>query len=394
MNNAIPDSAVSDPTQIEPFDVICFSHLRWNFVYQRPQHLMSRFAKKGRVFFIEEPIFDSDEARLDVTEPSENVFVCVPHLSTMDGSVDDVITSLVDEFSGEQNLRRYINWFYTPMMLEWSRNLSPVATVYDCMDELSGFKNAPPALRQRERDLFARADLVFTGGRSLYEAKRHQHKSVHAFPSSIDVAHFARALYVDDEDPQQSEIPRPRVGFVGVIDERADLGLLEAVADLRGDLNFVMVGPVVKIDDASLPRRANIHYLGQRNYMELPVILAGWDVAILPFALNESTRYISPTKTPEYLAAGLPVVSTPIADVVDPYGKMGLVCIAATAEEFAKCLTSVMEEDANGRRAEAAEFLTDISWDKTFNSMYSLIAVTIEQKYSEKGSPASTAPHS
>ena len=182
--------------------------------------------------------------------------------------------------------------------------------------------------------MLARADLVFTGGQSLYEAKRGQHPRVFAFPSSVDAAHFARARRATDDPADQAAIPHPRLGFFGVIDERMDLDLLAAIADARPDWHLVIIGPVVKVDPASYRERANIHYLGKKDYQELPGYLAGWDVALLPFAINESTRFISPTKTPEYLAAGKPVVSTPIRDVVRPYGMRGLVHIAATADDF------------------------------------------------------------
>jgi UDP-galactopyranose mutase len=363
-------------------DIVCFSHLRWNFVFQRPQHLMSRFAKAGRVFVIEEPIYEAEQLSIQVDEASPNVFVCVPHLpkGAEQDTHSELVISLIDELIADHKIENYVTWFYTPMMLEWSRDLSPLAVVYDCMDQLSAFKNAPVELQERERELFDRADLVFTGGRSLYEAKREQHTAVYAFPSSIDKTHFGQARSITEDFDAQSAIKHPRVGFVGVIDERADLELLAAVADLRPDMNFLMVGPVVKIGEDSLPRRSNIHYLGQKSYDELPAILAGWDVAMMPFALNESTRYISPTKTPEYLAAGLPVVSTPIADVVDPYGKLGLVRIASTAEEFAKAIDAALNDDVDERIAKADLFLKNLSWDDTFRNMSDLIAGSIGRK--------------
>ncbi len=356
-------------------DVICFSHLRWDFVYQRPQHLMSRFAGQGRVFFIEEPVTSDGTTHFDISEREPNLFVCVPHLPETigQGQVPELMRHMIDLMMTEHKINNYISWFYTPMMLDWSRQLTPRVVVYDCMDELSGFKNAPTELVERERELFAKADLVFTGGHSLYEAKRSQHTDVYAFPSSIDKDHFATAILIRDDDSKQPNIPHPRIGYVGVIDERLDISLLAAVADLRPDWSFVMVGPVVKIDENELPRRDNIHYLGQRAYEDLPAIMAGWDAAMMPFALNDSTKYISPTKTPEYLAAGLPVVSTPIRDVVRPYGEMGLVHIANTAEEFAAGLALGMDEDAAERRSKVADLLGDHSWDKTFRSMNELI---------------------
>ncbi len=289
------------------------------------------------------------------------------------------IPQLIAGLRQDREVHEHIVWFYTPMMIEWSARLEPKATVYDCMDQLSAFKNAPPELLPRERELFTQADVVFTGGQSLYEAKKEQHHSVYAFPSSIDSAHFAKALEVKNDFPDQAEIEHPRIGFVGVIDERTDIELLASIAELRPDWNFIMVGPVIKISEDDLPRRDNIHYLGQRSYDDLPVILAGWDAAMMPFALNESTRYISPTKTPEYLAAGLPVVSTPITDVVRPYGEMGLVHIASTPEEFVQALSEAMDEDADERRTAAAEFLSQNSWDKTFDQMNEVIREAISK---------------
>jgi UDP-galactopyranose mutase len=366
-------------------DILCFSHLRWNFVFQRPQHLMVRFADHGRVFFIEEATFDAERPSLDVSEPRRNVFVCVPRLppGTEPATVDGLVTELVDGLVAEKGLDTYLNWFYTPMMLPLSKNLRPAAVVYDCMDQLSAFKNAPSELQVREHDLFKTADLVYTGGRSLFEAKKNDHPAIYAFPSSIDKSHFSKARDITSDIPEQAEIPHPRIGFVGVIDERADLDLLAQVADRCQNMNFIMVGPVVKIDAESLPQRSNIHYLGQKSYDDLPAILAGWDVAMMPFALNESTRYISPTKTPEYLAAGLSVVSTPIADVVDPYGNAGLVRIAATAEEFCSSLEESLSDNSAERNKKADEFLHELSWDTTFESMRTLINKAIDKKASK-----------
>jgi len=363
------------------YGVVCFSHLRWNFVFQRPQHLLSRFAKKHEVLFIEEPLFHDGAPEFVVTETKEGVRVAVPHLAhgTDADEIDRIMKRLVGEFVEGQNFRDYITWYYTPMMLEWSEQLTPVATVYDCMDELSAFKNAPEKLKSREAELFGRADLVFTGGRSLYEVKRDQHDAVYCFPSSIDVEHFARAVDQDqDAEPEdQKDIPKPRIGFFGVIDERTDIELLREIAGLRPDLQFVMIGPVVKIGEADLPRAENIHYLGGKSYDELPDYIAGWDVAMMPFALNESTKFISPTKTPEYLAAGRPVVSTAIRDVVRPYGEEGLVRIAGTPEQFVRAIDEALHEDASERQVKASEFLDTMSWDKTFEAMRELIDAAI-----------------
>jgi UDP-galactopyranose mutase len=280
---------------------------------------------------------------------------------------------MVSELIDHRKIENFVAWYYTPMMLGWSEHLDPLGVVYDCMDELSAFKNAPAELRVREAELFALADIVFTGGRSLYEVKREQHDSVYCFPSSIDAKHFARARDEQRQPDDQSRIAKPRIGFFGVIDERTDTELLDAIARLRPDWQFVMIGPVVKIDEADLPRRANIHYLGGKSYEDLPTYIAGWDVAMMPFAINDSTRFISPTKTPEYLAAGRPVVSTAIRDVVRPYGENGLVRIASTPEEFVGAIAAALIEDADERRTRADDFLQTMSWDKTYEGMSELI---------------------
>ncbi|MDT7807574.1 MAG: UDP-galactopyranose mutase [Acidobacteriota bacterium] len=359
-------------------DLVCMSHLRWDFVYQRPQHLLSRCAQTRRVFFIEEPVFENGSMRLEVSKRDCGAWVAVPHLPEglrSEVALATVKREMINRLFREHGIRDHVLWYYTPMALDCTRHLKPLATVYDCMDELSAFKGAPPELREREDELFSRADLVFTGGQTLYEAKRDRHPAVYAFPSSIDHEHFAQARTTIREPQDQVAIPHPRLGFFGVIDERLDIELLDAVAHARPDWQIVMIGPVVKIDPAALPRRDNIHYLGGKAYADLPAYLAGWDVALLPFARNESTRFISPTKTPEYLAAGKPVVSTSIRDVVRPYGDMKLVGIADTAEEFVKAVEFALDE--RGRSAEwlarVDEFLGQTSWDKTWGQMSRLI---------------------
>ena len=365
-------------------DVVCLSHLRWDFVYQRPQHLLSRFANQGRVYFVEEPIFsDTDTPFLDLSEREGGLRVAVPRLphGLSAEQIEDVQRELLDGMLQQQGIVSYALWYYTPMALGFSSHLSPVLTVYDCMDELAAFKFAPPRLKELELALFQKADLVFTGGQSLYEAKRDKHAAVHAFPSSIDKAHFGQARQRQEQPSDQATIPSPRLGFFGVIDERLDIELLEALADAQPGWQLVIVGPVVKIDPATLPRRGNIHYLGGKSYKELPSYLSGWDVALLPFAINESTAFISPTKTPEYLAAGKPVVSTPIRDVVRPYGELGLVHIAATATEFEAAVKVALEQkqdEAWGKKVE--NFMANMSWDETWGQMVRLMAQAAKQR--------------
>ena len=368
-------------------DLLCFSHLRWNFVFQRPQHLMTRCAAERRVFFIEEPIVgDMALPRLQI-EPADGVIVVTPHLPR--GLDDRGITStqrrLLNELMQRERIRDFIAWYYTPMSLAFSDHLRPLATVYDCMDELSAFHGAPAALKDREAELIARADLMLTGGQSLYEAKRDQHGNIHAFPSSVDVDHFARARRITVDPADQAPIPHPRLGFFGVIDERMDLDLLDGVAAQRPDWQIVMLGPVVKIDPASLPRRVNLHYLGGRKYDELPHYVAGWDVALLPFARNDATRFISPTKTPEYMAAGKPVVSTSIRDVVRPYGQQGLVRIADSVDAFVAACAAAMAENASARLTRADAFLRQTSWDGTWLRIRRLMDAVVRRDDAQPG---------
>jgi len=358
-------------SRLEPFDLLCVSHLRWDFVWQRPQQLLSRFARQRRVVFVEEPLPGEGPARLELARRDEGVVVATPRLPA-DLPPDRACAEqarLLEELVAEVELEPYVLWLSTPMAVAYTRGLDPIAVVYDCMDELSAFAHAPDRLAEREDELFGIADLVFTGGASLYDAKRDRHPDVHLFPSSVDTVHFAAARGSLAEPPDQRALPRPRLGFMGVIDERMDLDLVARVAAAEPGWQLVLLGPHVKIDPAQLPQSPNIHYLGQRPYDDLPAYLGGWDVGLMPFARNDSTRFISPTKTPEYLAAGLPVVSTPIADVVRPYGEAGLVRIAESPEEFVECCRAAMLEDREARLRRVDAYLTESSWDYTWADM-------------------------
>ena len=363
-------------------DLVCLSHLRWNFVFQRPQHLMSRYAKARRVFFVEEPLFN-DEAEPRVTiESHDGVTVVVPHLPKSFSHEQSILAqrAVLDQLIDSHAIASFVLWYYTPLALKFSDHLKPAATVYDCMDELSAFKNAPAELVLLEQALLRRADLVFTGGQSLYEAKKHRHRNIHAMPSSVDVAHFATARKIEVDPADQRAIAKPRLGFFGVLDERLDVPLLKGVAEARPDWQLVLIGPVVKIDPAELPRLPNIHYLGPKDYAELPHYIAGWDLALLLFARNEATRFISPTKTPEYLAAGKPVVSTSIRDVVSPYGDRDLVRIADSVPDFVRACEAALSEPPEPRRVRADVFLRGTSWDRTWAKTAALIDAVLAER--------------
>jgi glycosyltransferase involved in cell wall biosynthesis len=365
-------------------DLICLSHLRWNFVFQRPQHLMSRFARERRVFFFEEPLpaQDHDVPRLDVRRTEEGVIVAVPRLrSGMDLAESEQIQGeLLKALLREHSVEQFVAWYWTPMALGYSADIEPLAIAFDCMDELSLFRGASPLLLEREADLISRADVVFTGGMSLYEHKRSLHPNVHGVPSSVDVEHFAAARAPQADPADQAGIPHPRLGFFGVIDERFDLNLLRDAAAAQPGWHWVMLGPTAKIDSADLPRPPNVHWLGSKSYRELPSYLSGWDVGVMPFARNDATRFISPTKTPEYLAAGLPVVSTSIRDVVTPYGEQGLVRLADTPAQFVACIERLLREDRQAHLARADRFLASTSWDRTWARMKSLLDAAIPSR--------------
>jgi glycosyltransferase involved in cell wall biosynthesis len=363
-------------------DLVCVSHLRWDFVFQRPQHLLTRAARERRVFYIEEPQSTDEEPIMAAHMIEPSLIVATPQVpASMPRAARNALQArLIADFLAAQQVTEYVLWVYTPMALEFTHHLAPRAVIYDCMDELSAFAGAPPELISFEQRLFATADVVFTGGHTLYEAKRAMHPNVHAFPSSVDVPHFARARRGPIEPADQAALPHPRIGFFGVIDERMDYDLLQGVAAARPAWHLVMIGPTAKIDPATLPQAPNLHYLGGKSYAQLPDYIAGWDVAMLPFARNEATRFISPTKTPEYLAAGRPVVSTSIRDVVRPYGELGLARIADTVEEFVSAIEAALACDGEGHMAAADRFLANTSWDKTWDAMWTQVQMVAERR--------------
>ncbi len=355
--------------------IVVFSHLRWDFVYQRPQHLLARLAAYYHVVFVEEPIWHDGPSYLKLSTPAPNVTVCQPHTPIKaTGFHDDQLAVLQLLLKQVTPLDDPIVWFYTPMALPLLQQLRPRLVIYDCMDELSAFKNSPKQLLQREKALLGRADLVFAGGPSLYRAKCERHSNVHCLPSSVDVVHFEQALDKANSHPAHLDIPRPRLGYYGVIDERFDTELISQLADAHSQWQIVLVGPVVKIDPATLPQRQNIHYLGQQSYKALPHFLAGWDVCLLPFALNEATQFISPTKTLEYMAAELPIVSTPIADVVLLFSDV--VAVAADAPAFiAACEAALVAtpEQKVKMASRMRQIVSATSWDATAQQMHALM---------------------
>ena len=354
--------------------LLCLSHLRWDFVWQRPQHLLSRASARYRVVYFEEPVHIAGNRppALHLHVSPEGVLIATPHIAadTDPATVDAIQRSLLDGILVELGNVVAIAWFYTPMAMDFAGDVQAATIVYDCMDELTLFRGAPPRLVLLERRLLDRADLVFTGGRSLYEAKRQMHPHAHLFPSSVDASHFQQARSGQLVPPSdQTDLPHPRIGFFGVIDERINYALLDAIAVARPDWTFIMLGPTAKIDPASLPQHANLHWLGMKSYRELPAYLAGWDAGIMPFALNEATRFISPTKTPEFLAAGVPLVSTPITDVVTDWGSDGLVEIAADPGATIAAIEALLARPIEPWLTRVDQRLSQQSWDNSWGRM-------------------------
>ena len=393
--------------------LIVFSHLRWDFVFQRPQHLFSRMAAYRRVLYIEEPLYDPHgERRWECRDVLPNVRVCQPFTNVeapgFGNAQAPALRALVDELLAAEQLGPYAVWVYTPMAYPLLERLAPQAVVYDCMDELSAFKHAPPELAGHEAALYQTADLVFTGGPSLYRVRLGRHPYLYLFPSSVDTAHFAQARPGAPESltepADQAALRRPRLGFYGVIDERMDLDLLAGLADAHPEWAIVLVGPVVKIDPAELPQRPNLHYLGQRRYEELPAYLSGWDVCLLPFARNASTRYISPTKTLEYMAAERMIVSTPIVDVAEPYGDIvylgdavqGFIvacerALAAAPAERARRVSkmrTVLSRTSWATTARAMEFLSDRAIERRQGALPTALPAAMTASETEAASQA------
>jgi UDP-galactopyranose mutase len=351
-------------------------------VFQRPQHLMSRFAKERRVFFFEEPVYDAPSQYNEIfDDPETGVCVVTPHITSDTKNSVEPLRHLLQIFMASMKIGDYVAWYYTPLSLQFSDHLNPGLIVYDCMDELSSFKFAPPQLKEWEKKLFSKAHLVFTGGMNLFEAKKSYHENIHGVPSGIDVNHFIQARQPMQDPADQASIPRPRIGFYGVVDERFNIELLRSMASQKPDWHFIVIGPTAKIDPATLPNASNIHFIGMRDYKELPTYLAGWDVAMMPFELNEATKYISPTKTPEFLAAGKPVVSTSIHDVVHPYGDKKLVSIADSPAEFIAAIEQYLStERGKNWMKEVDDLLKTMSWNDIWKRMNDLMNKTVNLK--------------
>lgn len=365
--NKIQGPATADRNQHDPqtYDMVVFCHLRWDFVYQRPQHLISRFASHSKILFIEEPWHREGEEGSRLNKVGDTLHVLQPNVRSIE-EIADILPQYISD------MKIATGWFYSAAFVPLLDSFKFDKVVYDCMDELSLFKGAPEKLIEQEKYLVANADVVFTGGKSLYESKSQLHGNVHCFPSSVDQAHFAKAQNGIALPEDIANLPSPIVGYFGVIDERIDLELLRDTAAMKPDVTFVMIGPLAKIGEHELPRLDNIHYLGMKDYSELPGYLKAFTVAMMPFALNDATKYISPTKTLEYMAAGKPIISTAIRDVVRDY--KNCVPIVANTEEFVLAIDQAITDHPDIFIAhEYKLILRNTSWDATAAKMNQLI---------------------
>jgi glycosyltransferase involved in cell wall biosynthesis len=369
--NKLNSKKISDSDEAQYYDMIVFCHLRWQFVYQRPHHIISRMAKTMKTLFIEEPLYDSENKNLG------NLIIIDSMHHVLQPNVKDIesIGGIIPAYVKNKNIS--VGWFYSPSFSPLLEQINFETVVYDCMDELSLFKGAPDHLVHQEKYLIAHADIIFAGGKSLYETKKQLHNNVHCIPSSVDEAHFAKALNGIAIPDDIASIQSPIVGYYGVIDERIDLELLHKTALKLPNMSFVIIGPLAKIEEADLPKEPNIHYLGMKSYDELPNYLKAFDVAIMPFALNDATKYISPAKTLEYMAAGKPIISTKITDVVRDYS----ICVSLieTADEFCEAITHLFDKtDRMSLEMEYCKILEKTSWNASADKMKLIIETYVE----------------
>ena len=403
MQNPTPLCAVSTALSnvaTDGFDdvpIVVHSHLRWDFVWQRPQQILTRLARHHPVAFVEEPMFGDDDAHVVISAPHRNVVRVVPMLphaarGEVDRQGETVARMLEEAFDQHPLLRRRfdeaIEWFYTPMAARTMLGrLGPVGVVYDCMDELAQFRGAPADLAERERELLAHADTVFTGGPQLYARKSRHHRNVHLFGCGVDADHYAKARDATTALPADvAGLPHPVFGYFGVVDERLDYALIAALADAAPQGSVVIVGPTAKVDPAELPRRPNLHWLGQRAYADLPAYTKAFDVCLMPFALNSATENINPTKTLEYMAAGKPVVSTAVADVVRQF--TSIVDVGHDHREFiALAMRAAGAPDAH-RLARGIERARSATWDAIVDAMRGHVLAGLRARYATARAPS------
>ena len=368
--------------------IIVHCHLRWDFVWQRPQQIFSRLSKHYPVLFIEEPLPKGSPPLIQVSEPHPNVFRIIPVLDSKGKSFDEQCAAILPVLRewltghgfGPKRVAAGVQWFYSPMAAPlWLGHFGEALVVYDCMDELANFRFAPPDIGPRERFLLENSDVVFTGGYHLFETKSRHHSNTHFYGCGVDVDHYGRARIAETAVPDVVvNLPRPVLGYFGVIDERIDYDLLTSLCQAFRGGSVVMVGPFAKVDPRTLPNLPNLHWLGQRDYSELPALVKAFDVCLMPFALNEATQYINPTKTLEYMAAGKPIVSTAVPDVVRHFTPV--VAVANSTEEFIEAARRAIANPDTGLIADGIARAEVSSWESTVAAMHRHILDAMEAR--------------
>jgi glycosyltransferase involved in cell wall biosynthesis len=373
------------------YPLIVHCHLCWDWVWQRPQQFLSRLSHRHRVLFVEtlapDPDLASPLAQIRRFEKWPNLTLLrlqFPAWRWSDGAwVDRERRRLVKEaLKGplRGQFKQPVQWFYDPMAVRaFAGHMGEIATVYDCMDELSQFKGAPPEIRKREAELLAKADVVFTGGRKMWESKSRHNTNCHFYGCGVDLAHFSKARSPQTVVPPDiAGLPKPVFGYFGVIDERMDYELVAALAQAHPEWSIVMVGPVTKVDEKALPRPHNVHWLGGRDYATLPAYCKGFDVCLMPFALNEATEYINPTKALEYMATGRTIVSSAVSDVVRNFGSV--VKIANSHAEFISLCEAALKNPEAEVIERGIEMAAENSWESIIEKMESHIADALAKK--------------
>ena len=388
-------SLAPDATE-ENIPIIAICHLSWDWVWQRPQQYLSRFAQRHRVLFVETYCSDVEVARIDLHQPEghPNITVAKTHLPRArwhDGAFIDAERCRILKETLQRELRgqfdRPLLWFYDPMgVTSFAGQMNERAIVYDCMDELSQFKGAPPALVERERELLGVADVVFCGGQKMRKKRLPLNANTHFFGTGVDIEHFGQALAREQKvAPEIAAFgPKPVLGYFGVVDERIDYELLAQLADARSDWQVVMVGPTCKVDPAEFPQRPNLHFIGARPYAELPALTKGFSVAMMPFALNAATEYINPTKALEYMAAGRPVVSTALDEVRMNFGSVSR--IADSHAEFIAFCEKEVEAPSRARIVRGLKLATENTWEANIARMERHITDALAARAAERSS--------
>ncbi len=376
-----PPARSSASQASENFPIIVHCHLCWDWVWQRPQQFLSRLSARHRILFVEtvgpDPHLAAPYARFRNADGFPNITILriqFPTWQWRDADFVDRERRRLVQLALESELlagqfENPVQWFYDPMAVKaFARQMNEIATVYDCMDELSKFKGAPPAIVERERELLALADVVFTGGRKMFESKSQFNGNCHFYGCGVDVAHFGQArsestaVFADI-----AGLKKPVLGYFGVVDERMDYELVAKLADANPNWSVVIIGPAIKVDPDQFPQRPNLHWLGGREYKDLPAYGKGFDVCLMPFAMNEHTQFINPTKSLEYMATGREIISSAVPDVISNFG--AVVKVAHSHDEFIQLCRQAVERPDQKAIERGLKMASENSWESIVNKL-------------------------